>query len=80
MMELMFSRLEKKGGLVYSRYTDEDLKKFELDREEADFAQIIIQDIQESEITAIYRTEGKTFNGSLRSKEIDVQKIAKNFQ
>jgi len=55
------------------------LERFNLDREEADFAQIIIQDIQEAEVTAIYRTEGKTFNGSLGSEGVGFQRIVKFF-
>jgi bifunctional oligoribonuclease and PAP phosphatase NrnA len=81
MMECMFKRLQKKWWLIYTRYTDSDLKKMGIDREEADFWQIIIQDIDEAKVTAIFRTdeEKQLCCISLRSKYIDVQKIAKSF-
>lgn len=81
MMERMFKRLQKKWDLVYTRYTDTDLKKLGIDREEADFWQIIIQDIDDAKVTIIFRNaeEGKKCCMSLRSKITDVQKIAKVF-
>lgn len=81
MMELMFKRLQKKWDLVYTWYTDQDLKKKWIDREEADFWQIIIQDIEEAKVTIIFRddTVNKRCCLSLRSKSVDVQKIAKTF-
>ena len=79
MMELLFKRLTKKWDLVYTWYTDKDIKKLGIDREEADYGQIIIQDVQEAKITAIFRNEGKRFNWSLRTKYDNVEKIAKQF-
>ena len=80
-MELMFKRLQKKWELIYSRYTDKDLTKFWIDREEADFWQIIIQDIDDGKVTVIFRSDEKNekCNMSFRSKYVDVQKIAKSF-
>jgi phosphoesterase RecJ-like protein len=79
MMEILFKRLTKKWDLVYTRYTDKDIKKLWIDREEADYGQIIIQDIKEAKITAIFRNEWKRFNWSLRTKYDNVEKIAKQF-
>lgn len=81
MMEIIFKRLQKKWDLVYTRYTDKDLNKLWIDREEADFGQIIVQDIDEAKVTVIFRTdeESKKCCISLRSKYTDVQKIAKFF-
>ncbi len=81
MMELMFKRLQKKWWLVYTRYTEKDLKKMGIDRDEADFWQIIIQDIDEAKVTVIFRDDpiNKKCCLSFRSKYVDVQKIAKHF-
>lgn len=81
MMELMFKRLQKKWDLVYTRYTEKDLRKKWIDREEADFGQIIIQDIDDAKVTVIFRDDEETNKCcmSLRSKQTDVQKIAKAF-
>lgn len=81
MMELMFKRLEKKWDLIYSRYTDKDTKKLNIDREEADYWQIIIQDIDEAKVTVIFRTDKlkNVFCMSFRSKNVNVQKIAKHY-
>lgn len=81
MMELMFKRLQKKWWLIYTRYTEKDLKKLGIDREEADFWQIIIQDIDEAKVTVIFRSDDKNKKCcmSFRSKHTDVQNIAKSF-
>lgn len=81
MMQLMFKRLQKKWELIYTRYTDKDLKKLNIDREEADFWQIIIQDIDEAKVTVIFRDDKESNKCcmSLRSKYVDVQSIAKAF-
>jgi len=81
MMERMFKRLTKKWDLIYSRYTEKDLEELNIDREEADFWQVIIQDIDEAKVSIIFRTDEINWKCymSLRSKYIDVQKIAKMF-
>lgn len=81
MMELMFKRLQKKWDLVYTRYTNKDIEKLWIDREEADFGQVIIQDIEDAKVTVIFR-EDKNNNVctmSFRSKNINVQEIAKHY-
>ncbi|MDD3263033.1 MAG: DHH family phosphoesterase [Candidatus Absconditabacteria bacterium] len=81
MMQLIFKRLKKKGGLIYTRYTEKDLKKIGIDREEADFGQVIIQDIAEAKVTVIFRDDKENNHCymSFRSKDADVQRLAKSF-
>lgn len=57
MMARMFDRLVLEEKLAYTRYSDADLEEFGIDREEADFGQVIIQDITEADITLICREE-----------------------
>ncbi len=81
MMELMFKRLQKKWDIIYTRYTEKDIEKSWIDREEADFWQIIIQDIEDAKVSIIFRDDNKNKKCcmSFRSKTNDVQKIAELF-
>lgn len=81
MMEILFKRLQKKWELVYTRYKENDIEKLWIDGEEANFWQVIIQDIDEAKVTVIFR-EDKINNSccmSFRSKDTDVQKLAKYY-
>lgn len=79
MMERMFARLEMKGQFVYSRYTSDDIRELWVSEDDADAGQIVIQDIKEAKATCIFREQGGSFHGSLRSKSFDVEKIARSF-
>ena len=79
MMERLFARLERKGDFVYSRYTGEDIKWLHVSEDDADAGQIVIQDISEAKVTCIFREQDGSFHGSLRSKDYDVEQIARSF-
>lgn len=79
MMERLFSRLQQKGGLIYTWYILQDLEEIGVNHDEADLGQIVIQDIDDAIVTCIFREQNGTFHGSLRSKTWNVEQIASSF-
>ena len=76
MMEKMFARLTQKWWFVYSRYTQQDLTQLWIDRDEADFGQVIIQDIDEAKVTAIFRTDEDDTKIPMSKKLLDILVVA----
>lgn len=88
-VQLLLNRIKQKGSLLYSYYSDEELKKYKIDQEEANYALRIIQDIDGPKVVLLLRKIENNIRGSLRSKDIegelrsksiiDCNKIAKIF-
>lgn len=86
-LQLLLNRIKQKEGLVYTYYDDDELKKYEIDQEEAAYGLHIIQNIDGPNIVLLIRKIGKVIRWSLRAKQIegkwrnkniDCNKIAKS--
>jgi len=77
-LQLLLNRMKQKDGLLYTYYDEIELKKYNIDQEEATYALHIIQNIDGPEIALFIRKFGDTIRWSLRAKKIDCNKIAQS--
>lgn len=86
-LQLLLNRIQQKDNLLYTYYDEDELKKYDIDQEEAAYGLHIIQNIDGPEIVLLIRKIGDVIRGSLRGKKlegeirgkgkIDCNKIAK---
>lgn len=74
-MQLLLSRMEQKGNLIYSYYADKDLKNYSLDQEEASYALNVIQNVDGSSVVLLLRKIDHQLRASLRSKKVQWGKL-----
>lgn len=55
-MQLVLSRMKLEGKLVWSRYTQEEIEEYGLNKEEADYAMIWMQSMKETHVAVLLRT------------------------
>lgn len=77
-MQLLLSRIKSDGDILYTYYDEKELKKYKIDEEQWVYAQIIMQDIVWPEIIILFKKIWDYIKWSIRSKEIDVSKIAQS--
>ena len=87
-LQLLLNRIQEKDGLLYTYYDEIELKKYDIDQEEAAYGLHIIQNIDGPEIVLLIRKIGNTIKWSLRAKnnekknatkiKIDCNKIAQH--
>lgn len=82
--QLLLERMVQKWDLLYSYYDDKELKKYDVDQEEASYPLMIIQNIDGPKLVLILKKIWDKMNWSLRSKNvwgkvIDCDVIAKHF-
>lgn len=68
-LQLLLNRIKQKDGLLYTYYDEEELKKYDIDQEEAAYGLHIIQNIDGPEIVLLIRKIGDIIRGSLRAKK-----------
>ena len=83
-LQLLLNRIKQKDELLYTYYDDDELKKYDIDQEEAAYGLHIIQNIDGPQLVLLIRKIGNLMRGSLRAKQgiqgrrsIDCNKIAK---
>jgi len=85
-LQLLLNRIDQKEELLYTYYDEEELKKYDIDSEEAAYGLHIIQNIDGPQIVLLIRKMGEYIKWSLRAKnpegknriKIDCNKIAKH--
>ena len=86
-LQLLLNRIQQKESLLYTYYDEEELKKYDIDSEEAAYGLHIIQNIEWPQMVLLARKSGDFIRGSIRAKEfegkgkhlhIDCNKIAKS--
>lgn len=68
-LQLLLNRIKQKDELLYTYYDEEELKKYDIDQEEAAYGLHIIQNIDGPEIVLLIRKIGDIIRGSLRAKK-----------
>lgn len=79
-LQLLLNRIQQKNELLYTYYDEAELKKYDIDQEEAAYGLHIIQNIDGPEIVLLIRKAGDTIRWSLRAKKsewINCNTIAK---
>lgn len=86
-LQLLLNRIQQKQELLYTYYDEDELKKYNIDQEEAAYGLHIIQNIDGPQMVLLVRKIGNTIKWSLRAKsmewesrnkgKIDCNKIAK---
>ncbi len=83
---VLINRMQTQGDVLFSYYTENDLKRYKIDQEEAGYGLVVIQNIQGPRLTLMLKKFSSTIRWSLRSKDtipgkqpIDCNKIAKQF-
>ncbi len=86
-LQLLLNRIKQKDDLLYTYYDEDELKKYDIDQEEAAYGLHIIQNIDGPQMVLLIRKIGNIIRGSLRAKKlegemrskgkIDCNKIAK---
>ena len=70
-LQLLLNRIKQKDELLYTYYDEEELKKYDIDQEEASYGLHIIQNIDWPQIVLLIRKVGTIIRGSLRAKKIE---------
>ncbi|HKL43985.1 MAG TPA: bifunctional oligoribonuclease/PAP phosphatase NrnA [Candidatus Absconditabacterales bacterium] len=78
-LKVLLERISQKGDVLYTYYDIDELHKYDIDQEQAGYGLTIIQEIKGPKIIANIRKDGNKIKGSLRSKDTNVEKIAKIF-
>lgn len=87
-LQLLLNRIKEKGELLYTYYDEVELKKYDIDQEEAAYGLHIIQNIDGPQMVLLIRKAKDELRWSLRAKEpewkkngewkIDCNKIAQS--
>ncbi len=78
-LKLLLDRLAEDGNILYTYYKTNELKEYMIDSEQASYGLTIIQEIDWPKVIMTLRKEWDKIKWSLRSKNTDVEKIAKHF-
>lgn len=70
-LQLLLNRIKQKDELLYTYYDEAELKKYDVDQEEAAYGLHIIQNINGPQIVLLIRKIGDNIRWSLRAKEIE---------
>ncbi|MFA7298318.1 MAG: bifunctional oligoribonuclease/PAP phosphatase NrnA [Candidatus Absconditabacterales bacterium] len=73
-LQLLLSRIDQKEELLYTYYDEEEIKKYNIDPEEASYGLHIIQNIDGPQIVLLIRKMGDYIKGSIRAKNIPGKK------
>ena len=65
---LLLERIRIQGDVLYSYYTENDIKRYHLDSEEAGYGLTVIQNIDGPKVVVLFKQIGNTCRWSLRSK------------
>ncbi len=78
-LKTLLNRVNIEWEILYSYYDVDELKDYDIDNEQASYWLTILQEISWPKITMTIRKEDDLVKVSLRSKDTNVEKIAKNF-
>jgi len=78
-LKTLIDRLIQNGDILYTYYDNQELSDYQIDNEQASYGLTIIQEIQWPKIIMTMRKEWEILKWSLRSKDINVEEIAKHF-
>lgn len=78
-LKTLLERLTEHGDILYTYYDRDELANFNIDNEQAWYWLTIIQEIRWPKVIMTIRKEWEMIKWSLRSKDTNVEKIAKNF-
>lgn len=78
-LKLFLERLKEKWNILYTYYDKEEFNQYWIDNEQAWYWLTIIQEIKWPKVIMTIRKEGEIIKYSLRSKDTNVEKIAKEF-
>lgn len=79
-MQIILWRMKKTDDIIYSRYSQEELERFWLHPDSADYALYLIWDIKDQELVILWKEKDDHIKFSLRSKwKYNCRDIAKHF-
>jgi len=79
-MQIILWRMQKVDDIIYSRYSHEELEKFWLHPDSADYALYLIWDIKDQELVILWKEKDDCIKVSLRAKwKHNCRDIAKHF-
>lgn len=79
-MQIILWRMQKVDDIIYSRYSQEELEKFWLHPDSADYALYLIGDIKDQELVILWKEKEDCIKVSLRAKwKHNCRDIAKHF-
>lgn len=79
-MQIILWRMQKDNDIVYSRYSQEELERFWLHPDSADYALYLIWDIKDQELVILWKEKEDCIKFSLRAKwKYNCRDIAKHF-
>ena len=78
-LKTLLERMSFDWEILYSYYDIDELKDYDIDSEQASYGITILQEIKWPKIIMTIRKEWNIIKVSLRSKETNVENIAKNF-
>ncbi|MCK9466948.1 MAG: bifunctional oligoribonuclease/PAP phosphatase NrnA [Candidatus Absconditabacterales bacterium] len=78
-LKILLERMIIEGDILYSYYDVDELKNYNIDNEQASYGLTILQEIKGPKVIMTIRKEDHLVKVSLRSKDINVEKIAKSF-
>jgi phosphoesterase RecJ-like protein len=78
-LKTLLDRLTKEWDILYTYYDKDELENYDIDNEQASYWLSILQEIKWPKIIMTIRKEWKIAKWSLRSKDTDVENIAKQF-
>ena len=79
-MQIILWRMQKVDDIIYSRYSQEELEKFWLHPDSADYALYLIWDIKNQELVILWKEKEDCIKVSLRAKwKHNCRDIAKHF-
>ncbi len=79
-MQIILGRMQKVDDIIYSRYSQEELEKFWLHPDSADYALYLIWDIKDQELVILWKEKDDCIKVSLRAKwKHNCRDIAKYF-
>lgn len=79
-MQIILGRMQKKDDIIYSRYAQEELEKFWLHPDSADYALYLIWDIKDQNLVVLWKEKNDCIKISLRGKwKYNCRDIATHF-
>lgn len=76
-LKLLLNRIEQKDDILYTYYDESELKKYDIDQEEAAYGLYIIQNIDGPKIVLLIRKTKDSIRGSIRAKQNTMKKNSK---
>ncbi|HPC34809.1 MAG TPA: bifunctional oligoribonuclease/PAP phosphatase NrnA, partial [Candidatus Absconditabacterales bacterium] len=78
-LKTLLDRMSIEGEILYSYYDIDELKDYDIDNEQASYGLTILQEINGPKVIMTIRKEDHLVKVSLRSKDANVEEIAKSF-